>query len=170
MEKSVSCCCVCRSWIFSNPVTYVCNKPTYDIYIQYTGKFWWGKKLVNLVNCKLFAKIFLTNIHSYTKNAFCICTNCSLFAKFFLTNSFYLYHSPKFFPAKYFPCMVHPVVGSTHGIPALVIYYFIVIVSLGPKSAYNIRLSSNMNRFRVILTWMSYPVCWLPVCKVNHSY
>ena len=33
----------------------------------YMGKFWRGKRLVNLVNRELFAEIFLTNIHRYTK-------------------------------------------------------------------------------------------------------
>ena len=41
-----------------------------------------------------------------TENVFGICTDCSLFAKIFLTKCFYLYSSPNFFPAKYFPCMV----------------------------------------------------------------
>ena len=31
-----------------------------------------GEKLGNLVNCELFAKIYLTNIHRYTKNVFSI--------------------------------------------------------------------------------------------------
>ena len=34
-----------------------------------------GGKLANLADCELFAKIFLTNIHRYTKNVFgIICT------------------------------------------------------------------------------------------------
>ena len=32
-----------------------------------------GEKLANLVNRELFAKIFLPNIHRYTKNVFSIC-------------------------------------------------------------------------------------------------
>ena len=32
----------------------------------HVGKFWQGKKLVN---CELFAKNFLTNIHRYTVKA-----------------------------------------------------------------------------------------------------
>ena len=63
-----------------------------------------GEKLANR---ELFAKIFLTNIHRYTENVFGICTDCSLFSKFFSANSFYLYGSPKFVPAKYFPCMMY---------------------------------------------------------------
>ena len=55
-----------------------------------------GEKLANLVNCDLFAKIFLTNIHRCTENVFGICTDCSLFPKFFLANNFYLYGLPKF--------------------------------------------------------------------------
>ena len=51
-------------------------------------------KLTNLVNYELYDKVFLANIHRYTKNVFGICTDCSLFAKFFLTNSFYLYGLP----------------------------------------------------------------------------
>ena len=35
---------------------------------------------------------------------FGIYTNCSLFAIFFLANSFDMHGSPKFSPAKYFPC------------------------------------------------------------------
>ena len=56
--------------------------------IAYTGKFWLGKKLANLANRELFAKIFPTNIHRYTQNVFGIYTDCSLFTKFFLANSF----------------------------------------------------------------------------------
>ena len=76
-----------------------------DLYSMVTtvhGKILVGRKLTNLVNCKLFTKIFLANIHRYTKNVFGICTDCSLFAKCFHTNSFYLYGSPKFSPAKTF--------------------------------------------------------------------
>ena len=54
----------------------------------YMGKFWWG-------------------IFTDKPNAFDIQTDCILFAKFFLTNSFYLHSSPKFSPAKYFPCTVY---------------------------------------------------------------
>ena len=46
-------------------------------------------------------KIFLP---VFTNTPFGICTDCSLLAKVFLTNSFYLYGSPKFSFAKYFPC------------------------------------------------------------------
>ena len=35
-----------------------------------------------------------------------LCTDCSLFTNFLLANSFYLHGSPKFPPAKYFPCTV----------------------------------------------------------------
>ena len=56
--------------------------------------FWQGIKLVNLENHELFTKIFLANIHRYTKNVFGICTHCNLFANFFLANSSYLYGSP----------------------------------------------------------------------------
>ena len=51
---------------------------------------------MNLENHELFAKIFLANIHRYTKNVFGICTDCNLFAKFFLANSSYLYGLPNF--------------------------------------------------------------------------
>ena len=51
-----------------------------------------GGKLANLVNRELFAKIYLADIHRYTKIIFGICTDCSLF----ITNSFYLYGLPKF--------------------------------------------------------------------------
>ena len=67
------------------------------------GKILVGEKLVNVVNCELFAKIFFANIHRYAKNIFGVCT-CSLFTKFFLANSFYPYGLPKFSPAKFFPC------------------------------------------------------------------
>ena len=43
------------------------------------GKILAGKKLVNLTNHELFTKIFLANIHRYTKNVFGTCTNCSLY-------------------------------------------------------------------------------------------
>ena len=61
--------------------------------------------MANLANRQLFAENFLTIIYRYIKTVFGICTDCSLFTKFFLTNSFYLYGSPKFYPAKYFPCL-----------------------------------------------------------------
>ena len=70
-------------------------------------KIFEGEKLTNR---KLFAKILLANIHRYTENVYGICSDCSLFTKFFLVNNFYLYGSPKFSPAKYFPCMVHCIV------------------------------------------------------------
>ena len=56
--------------------------------LLHTGKFWQEKKLANLANYGLFAKIFLANIHTYTENVFGICIDCSLFAEFFLANSF----------------------------------------------------------------------------------
>ena len=37
-----------------------------------------GKKLVNFVNCELFAKIFVISIHRYTENVFDIFADCSL--------------------------------------------------------------------------------------------
>ena len=46
-----------------------------------------------MTNHKLFAKIFLANIHRYTENVF----------GFFLANSFHLCGLPKFSPAKIFP-------------------------------------------------------------------
>ena len=60
-------------------------------------------KLMSLVNCELFANIFLANlyIHRYTENLFSICTDCNLLAKFFLVNNFYLYDLPKFFRVQY---------------------------------------------------------------------
>ena len=78
------------------------------VYCTVHGKILVGEKLTNLGNREPFAKIFLTNIHRYAENVYGICTDCRLFAKFFLTNSFYLYGSPKFSPAKYFPCTVLP--------------------------------------------------------------
>ena len=61
----------------------------------YTWEIFGRGKLVNLVNHKLFTKMFIVNIHRYTNNVFGICTDdCNLFAKFFLANSFYLYGSP----------------------------------------------------------------------------
>ena len=62
-----------------------------------------GEKLAKLAKSELFAKIFLTNIHSYTKNVFGICTDCSL--RIFEANDFYLYD----FPHKNFP-----VYGTIH--------------------------------------------------------
>ena len=47
------------------------------IHILYTGKFWHWKKLAILVNHELIAKIFIANIHRYTKNVFGICTYCT---------------------------------------------------------------------------------------------
>ena len=38
-----------------------------------------GKKLANLENPELFAKVFLAIIHRYTENVFSICTYCNLF-------------------------------------------------------------------------------------------
>ena len=58
----------------------------------YKGNICWGEKLMNLVNCELFAKIFLIDIHRYTKNVFAYALT-SLFAKYFLANSFHLYSS-----------------------------------------------------------------------------
>ena len=46
------------------------------------GKILAGEKLVN---CELFTKIFLANIH---KNVFGICTDCRLFLKFSLPIAF----------------------------------------------------------------------------------
>ena len=61
-------------------------------FITIHRKFLAGEKLVNLVNHKLFTKMFIVNIHRYTNNVFGICTDdCNLFAKFFLANNFYLY-------------------------------------------------------------------------------
>ena len=67
------------------------------------GKILVGEKLAN---CEPSAKIFLANIHRYMENVYGICTDHCLSAKFFFANSFYLHGSPKFSPAKYFPCMV----------------------------------------------------------------
>ena len=64
------------------------------------------EKLLNLANCEPFTKIFLINIHRYTKNAFGICTDCNLFATLFHPNSFYLYGSPNVSNTKIFPCTV----------------------------------------------------------------
>ena len=56
-----------------------------------------GEKLANhAYDHEPFTKIFLTNIHKYTKNVFGICTDFRLFTKFFLANSFYLYGLPNF--------------------------------------------------------------------------
>ena len=70
-------------------------------------KYLAGKRLVNLVNCQLFAKIFLTNSHRYTDNVFGICTDCSLFAKFFLA----LLPVPKFSHVRYIAntCSLHQI-------------------------------------------------------------
>ena len=70
--------------------------------VLYMEKFGGGK----LANRELFIKIFLANIHRYTKIVFGICNDFSLFANFFLANSFYLYGSPKSSPTKFFLCMV----------------------------------------------------------------
>ena len=70
-------------------------------FVYQSQKNFGGEKLVN---CELLAKIFLVTIH--TENVFGIYTDCSLFATFLLANSFYLYGSPKIFPAKYFLCTV----------------------------------------------------------------
>ena len=70
------------------------------------GKILAGEKLLNH---ELFTKIFLINIHRYTKNVFGICTDCSLLAKFFFANIA-------------FTCMVRqnfPVYGITY----IFIYY-----------------------------------------------
>ena len=63
------------------------------------------EKLVNLTMSYVFANS--NYFHRYTENVFGIWTDCNLFTKFFLANSFYLYGSPKFSPAKYFPCVVY---------------------------------------------------------------
>ena len=72
------------------------------------GKFWCGKKLVNLANCELFTKIFLANVHRYTENVFGMCTDSSLFIKIFLANTAFtcIVWFGKIFPAKVFLCMV----------------------------------------------------------------
>ena len=55
---------------------------------------------------KLWAIIFLANIHRYTENVYGIYIDCCLFAKFFLANSFYLYGSQKFSPVRYMVIIV----------------------------------------------------------------
>ena len=58
--------------------------------IQYMGQFWCGKNLANLANHELFAKIFLINIHRYTKMYLAYVLTVAYSSHFFLTNSFYL--------------------------------------------------------------------------------
>ena len=45
-------------------------------------------KLVNLLNCELFAKILLTSIDRYMENVYAIYTDCCLFVKFSLPIAF----------------------------------------------------------------------------------
>ena len=68
------------------------------------GKILVGEKLVNLANCKLFAEIFLGNIHRYNESVLGMCNDFSLFAKIFLAK---LYGLPNISPIKTFPCMVY---------------------------------------------------------------
>ena len=89
------------AWVVSEVTQNVFTKFSQ---LLYTGEFWHRKKLVNLVNRELFTKIFLTIIH--TPKIYLGYALTSLFAIFFLASSFYLYGSPKFSPAKIFPCMV----------------------------------------------------------------
>ena len=75
------------------------------------GKLLVGKKMANLANRELFTKIFLNNIHRYTKNVFGICTDCSLFTKFSL---------PIVWFAKIFPHQIFPVYGfNDHQLQAI---------------------------------------------------
>ena len=62
-------------------------------------KYLAGRKLADLVNHELFAKIFLTSIHRYTKNVLGNNTDCSLFAKIFLLLTWFT----KIFPRQIFP-------------------------------------------------------------------
>ena len=52
------------------------------------GKIFVGEKLVNLANREPFAKIFLTDIHRYTKTHNGICTDCSYLPNFSLPIAF----------------------------------------------------------------------------------
>ena len=73
---------------------------------MHVGKFWHGKRLVNLANHELYAKIFFANIQRYGKNLIGICTD---FLK--------LASSPNFFSLIAFTCMDHqkfPVYSTLH--------------------------------------------------------
>ena len=73
------CVCVCM---------HVCDSSYTNVCYTVHGKILVQEKIVN---CELFAKIFLANIYRYTENVFGMCTDCSLIAKFLIANSFYLY-------------------------------------------------------------------------------
>ena len=88
--------CLLAMILFYNNHSFLRMSNTYCFVHSYEyctqGKFCMvGEKLANLANCELSAKIFLANIHRYTKKVFGICTECSLFTK-----SFYLHDLPKF--------------------------------------------------------------------------
>ena len=68
--------------------------------LPYTAKFWKGKKLANLVNREPFATCQYSQIHG-------IHTDCC-YSPNFSSPIAYLHGSPKFSPAKYFPCTVAP--------------------------------------------------------------
>ena len=48
-------------------VSYIAASKVRDFILPYMGNLWQEKQLVNLVNRELFAKVFLANIHRYTK-------------------------------------------------------------------------------------------------------
>ena len=82
------CVCVCMC-VYLYMSVHVCLN--HDI--QYMGKIWCGKKLTNLANRELFAKIFLTSINRYTE--------------MYLAYALTVAYSPKFSSPIAFTCKVH---------------------------------------------------------------
>ena len=72
--------------------------------VLYTRKFWQRKnwRIQRIVS---HSPKFMPISTDAWKRFMVYALTC-LFANFFLANSFYLHGSPKFFPAKYFPCTV----------------------------------------------------------------